>query len=201
MTAATTEAEKTPSDYREAKARAIALHLWRMDLGIEAVTRLEYASRDRRQRTMCAFAREAYRAAGEDLNPPSSPGSRTWRLVTEKLAAAARRQAEGLPVPARDLTERAAYWLGREPGEPVTDDTGSDRGEPQAPAPTSPPGTTPAPDDEPPPDPDDDPPPPSDPDDVAVNHAPGASTDPVPCGHRTGRTVATWLGRAAESRP
>lgn len=118
--ATTLPVEATQEQNREAKARLIARHAWRLGLTIEQLAVMPYSGE---ARSLTRFARAAYREspdpADHDRNPPSSLQSRTWRLVTEKLTQMGALEAAALPVPARDLTHERHAWLPDEATEPV----------------------------------------------------------------------------------
>lgn len=128
MTATATE-KATPQQNRERKAQRIARAAWRRGLTVDHLRVMAYSGEDR---SLTRFARMAYResddVADHDLNPPSSPQSRTWGLVAEYLAGMERFAAAADPtrVPVRDLLAERQAWL--------PDD-----------APTSPPPTAPEP--------------------------------------------------------
>lgn len=106
----------SPTRQREEKSRLLARYAWRLgwtsaQLG-DLVEHLAEKSRSRNVPTLAKFAREAYAAGGrDDVRPPSSRLSPTWKRARLKLDQMAERERIGLDVPCRDLRARAGYWL------------------------------------------------------------------------------------------
>lgn len=125
---------------RTAKARLIALHLWRHGLTVEELRCLPYSSRT--GPSMTRFAREAFRAAATEweqrLNPPHSVDSATWQIAARYLVERVEYEASGGDRRDRDLVGFAHLWQ-----PDVIDATPPVRGVDEEPAHTSPQGEPP----------------------------------------------------------
>jgi hypothetical protein len=99
---------------RHRKAPPIALALWRRGLTAQTLAALPYTDRSPKVATATRFARQAYREAGCELNPPGSADSPTWTLVAvllEQMQAFAATHPDDPRIPDRDLLEDRAQWL------------------------------------------------------------------------------------------